>query len=158
MSVSFMKARSLRSIVRIDQDKPRSQHAWQVRIIRTDGSFTRLFSDSKHGGRKGALAAAIKCRDTELKKRPAKSSYEQALQVKANNTSGIVGVRRGVRKVRRGKKVWSYDVWVATGTPISGAPSKTRYFSIEALGERKAKAAAIAQRKEWEKSLLASVD
>lgn len=152
-----MKARSLRSIVRIDQDKPRSQHAWQVRIIRRDGSFTRLFSDSKHGGRKAALAAAIKCRDAELKRRPAKTSYEQALQLKANNTSGIVGVRRGVRKVRRGKKVWSYDVWVATGTPISGQPSKTRYFSVEALGERKAKAAAIAQRKEWERSLRASL-
>jgi len=148
-----MKARSLRSIVRIDQDKPRSQHAWQVRIIRTDGSFTQLFSDSKYGGRKAALAAAIKCRDVELKKRPVKSSYEQALKVKANNTSGIVGVRRGVRKVRRGKKVWSYDVWVATGTPVAGGPSKTRYFSVAALGVRKAKEAALAQRKAWERGL-----
>jgi hypothetical protein len=152
-----MKARSLRSIVRIDQDKPRSQHAWQVRIIRKEGSFTRLFSDSKHGGRRGALAAATKCRDIELKKRPAKSSYDQALQLKANNSSGIVGVRRGTRKVRRGKKVWSYDVWVATGTPVSGEPSKTRYFSVESMGARKARDAAIAQRKEWEKSLRESL-
>lgn len=99
----------------------------------------------------------MKCRDREVKKRPAMTSYEQAIRPKSSNTSGIVGVRRAVRKVRRGKKVWSYDVWVATGTPVSGGRTKTRYFSVARLGPRKAKAAAMAQRQEWEESLRVSV-
>lgn len=152
-----MKSSRLHCIVRIDVDRPRSQHCWEVKIIRPGNSFHRSFSDSKFGGRRKALEAAMKCRDRELKKRPAMTSYEQAIRPKSSNTSGIVGVRRTVRKVRRGKRVWSYDVWVATGTPVSGGRTKTRYFSIGRLGPRKAKAAAIAQRKEWEDSLRRSV-
>lgn len=153
-----MKPRRLRCIVRIDIDKPRTQHCWEVKIIRPGDSFHRSFSDSRHGGKQKALRAAIACRDEQLALRPAMNSYEQAVRPKKTNKSGIVGVRRTVREVRRGKRVWKYDVWAATGTPTSGGRSKTRYFSINQYGVRKARQMAIAQRKEWEESLRASVE
>ena len=154
---SSMSKKDLTCIVRIDVDKPKHQHCWLVKIVRKGNSFHRSFSDSKFGGRRRALEAAMKCRDKELKKRPAMTAYEQAIRPRATNTSGIVGVRRTKRVVRRGKKTWSYDVWAVTGTPESGGKTKTRYFSTGTVGVKKAKAAAIALRKEWEESLRKSV-
>jgi hypothetical protein len=146
-------------IVRIDVSKPKAQHCWEVKIIRPENSFHRSFSDSKHGGREKAYDAAVKCRDEELKKRPAMNSYEQAIRPKRTNKSGIVGVRHGEKIVRREKKFWTYPAWIATGTPISGGKTKTKYFVISVLGSsRAAKEAAVAQRKEWEESLRKSVE
>ena len=153
-----MSVQDLRCIVRIDVDEPKQQHCWEVKIIRTENSFHRSFSDSKYGSKERALAAAIRCRNKELKKRPAMNAYEQAIRPKITNKSGIVGVRRTKRKVRRGENEWSYDVWAVTGTPESGGKTKTRYFSIDGMGERNAKAAAIALRQEWEESLRVSVE
>jgi len=154
-----MKTRKFHCIVRIDTEKPKKQHCWEVKIIRSGNSFHRTFSDAKYGGRKKALAAAIKSRDTEIKKRPAKSSYEAAKQLKKTNASGLVGVRRGSKTVRRGRKSWTYPAWIATGTPVSGEASKTQYFLVSTFGSSgAAKRAAIARRREWEASLRRSID
>lgn len=157
VNIFNMTGRKHHHINRTGTDAP-TQRGWELKIVRSKKSFYRSFSDSKYGGKARALAAAIRCRDKELKARPIVSSYEQAIRPKATNKSGIVGVRRTKRQVRRGKKAWSYDVWAATGTPESGGKTKTRYFSIAGMGERKAKAAAIALRKEWEQSLRASIE
>jgi hypothetical protein len=86
------------------------------------------------------------------------NSYEQAIRPKTTNRSGIVGVRRGEKVVRRGKKSWKYPCWIATGTPISGGKTKTKYFSVSLYGSSgAAKEAAIRQRRVWERSLKASV-
>jgi hypothetical protein len=155
-----MKPKSdLNCIVRIDVEKPKAQHCWEVKIIRPGNSFHRSFSDSKHGGKDGALIAAMACRDEELKSRPAMNSFEQAIKPKVTNRSGIVGVRRGDKVVTRGNKFWTYPAWIATGTPVSGGKSKTKYFVISHYGSSAAaKAAAIIQRQMWEKSLKESVE
>lgn len=146
-------------ITRIDVEKPKSQHCWEVKIVRVFDPFHKTFSDSKYGGKEQALAAAIKCRDVELKKRPAMNSYEQAIRPKKTNKSGIVGVRWGKKVVKRGHKVWEYDAWIVTGTPISGGGTKTRYLMPHLFGgKRKAFEAAVSQRQAWEKSLKASVE
>jgi hypothetical protein len=152
-----MKYGAMRCIVRIDVEKPRQQHCWEVKIIRPGNSFHQSFSDSKCGGKRAALVAAKKCRDIELKKRPAMTGYDQALVLKPTNKSGIAGVRKTVRVVRRGKKKWSYDVWAATGTPKTGERTNTRYFSVNKLGNKGARLAAIAQRAEWVDSLRKSL-
>lgn len=149
----------LHCIVRIDVEKPKAQHCWEVKIIRPENSFHRSFSDSKFGGKDGALVAAKNCRDVELRLRPALNAYEQAIRPKITNKSGIVGVRRGEKVVSRGTKTWSYPAWIATGTPFSGGKTKTKYFAISQYGSSAAaKAAAISQRRAWEKSLKASVE
>ena len=150
---------NLHCIVRIDVEKPKTQHCWEVKIIRPRNSFHRSFSDTKYGGKDGALKAALKCRDTELKKRPAMNSYEQAMRPKITNQSGIVGVREGDRIVRRGSKEWRYPAWIATGTPISGGKTTTRYFvKAHFRSDKATKTAAIEQRQVWEKSLKESVE
>jgi hypothetical protein len=151
-----MPHRNLHCIVRIDV--PKKQHCWEVKIIRPTNSFHRSFSDSKYGGKERALTAALECRDQELKMRPPLNAFEQAIRPKKNNRSGIVGVRRTKRVVRRGDKSWIYDVWAVTGTPVSGGKSKTRYFSIDGMGEKNARAAAVALRREWEEGLRESVE
>jgi hypothetical protein len=146
-------------IARIDAEKSR-QHCWEVKIVRTpaENSFHRSFADKKYGGKTAALAAAIKCRDEEIKSRPALNSYEQAIRPKKNNKSGIVGVREGLKIVTRGAKSWQYPAWVVTGTPVAGGKTKTKYFVIAVHGKRAAKALAIEQRREWEESLRESVE
>jgi hypothetical protein len=149
-----------KNIARIDADKSH-QHCWEVKIVRVpaENSFHRSFSDAKYGGKQAALAAAIKCRDEELKTRPPLNAYQQAIKPKRTNKSGIVGVRRGVKSVRRGNKLWEYDAWVVTGTPGSGGKTKTKYFVLHVHGGSiAAKALAIEQRKEWEESLRKSVE
>ncbi|MCR6655745.1 MAG: hypothetical protein NVV63_07995 [Opitutus sp.] len=148
------------NITRIDVEKPHSQHCWEVKIVRKHGeSFHKSFSDSKHGGKNGALAAAIRCRDEEIKKRPALNSFEQAIRLKKSNRSGTVGVRLGTKVVRRGTSEWVYPGYVVTGTPVSGGKPKTKYFTFKSYGsEKAAKAAALGQRRAWEKSLKASVE
>lgn len=155
----MMKVLPRRHIVRIDVDKPKKQHCWEVKIIRTSGVFHQSFSDAVHGGKEQAFAAAIKCRDEELKKRPALNSYEQAIRPKKTNKSGIAGVRKGDRIAKRGKKVYLYPAWIVTGTPVSGGKTKTKYFVISVIGSnREARKMALAQRKEWEDSLRRSVE
>ena len=154
--VGGMKSGAMRCIVRIDAEKPKNQHCWEVKIIRSGNSFHQSFSDSKYGGKRAALLAAKKRRDVELKKRPAMTGYDQAMTLKATNKSGIAGVRKTVRVVRRGKRKWTYEVWAATGTPRSGGRTNTRYFSINKLGNKGARLAAITQRAAWLESLRLS--
>lgn len=154
-----MNNRPQQHIVRIDVDKPKKQHCWEVKIIRASGVFHKSFSDAVWGGKASALEAALKCRDSELKNRPALNSYEQAIKPKATNKSGIVGVRKCLKIVKRGTKVYEYPAWAVTGTPISGGKTKTKYFVISVIGSSKlAKEMAIEQRREWEESLKKSVE
>lgn len=154
-----MKTTRVQHIVRIDVEKPKKQHCWEVKIIRASGIFHKSFSDAIWGSKELALEAALKCRDEELKKRPALNSYEQAIKPKVTNKSGIVGVRKCLKIVKRGKKVYEYPAWAVTGTPISGGKTKTRYFVISVVGSSKlAKEMAIEQRREWEESLRKSVE
>ncbi len=154
-----MKTSTHPNIVRIDEKKPHQQHSWEVKIVRASGTFRRSFSDSKYEGKAKALTAAIECRDEELKKLPALDSYERAIRPKKTNKSGIVGVRAGEKIARSGKNVYRYPAWIATGTPVAGGKSKTKYFVIAAIGSHKAaKEMAIAQREKWEEALKKSVE
>jgi hypothetical protein len=154
-----MTRQSLKNISRIESGKSQKRPTWEVRIVRAGNSFHRSFADAAYGGKKAALAAAIRCRNAELKKRPVTSSYEQAIRPKASNKSGIVGVREGERVARRGRKVWRYSAWIVTGTPVSGGKTTTKYFIKSHFKSNKAaREAAIRQRRAWERSLKASIE
>ena len=78
---------------------------------------------------------------------------ELARRVTARNTSGIPGVRRRVKPLKKaGGKIFNYEVWTATGSPQPGQ-RKTRDFYISKLGEDDAREAAIAQRLRWEAAM-----
>ncbi len=150
----------LRNIVRIKPGKTRHS-CWVVRIVRASPkvSFSKSFSDKKYGGKKAALQAALACRDQKLKAYPLINSKLRSIGTPtASNKSGITGVRRGMKVIKRGKKKWQYPAWIATGTPISGGKTKTAYFVFDVHGgSRAAKAKAVKQRQEWERSLRKSL-
>ena len=125
---------------------------WNVRVIRRGIRITEFFSDKKYGGKAGALSEAMHFRDQtvgELKPIP---RSELARHKTARNTSGIPGVRRRAKPVKRGDKVFEYVVWTASGSPAPGE-RKTRDFYVSKLGEDEAREAAIAQRLRWEKAM-----
>lgn len=70
---------------------------------------------------------------------PPKTNHEQAVRLRRNNQSGISGVRRVEDR--------SGIAWQAT--LLTDAGQKQRRFSVNQYGERRAKALAIAQRRDW---------
>ena len=77
---------------------------------------------------------------------------EVARRLTERNTSGIPGVRRRVKPVKRGGKVFEYTVWTATGSPMPNQ-RRTRDFYVGRLSEDDAREKAIAQRLRWEQQM-----
>ncbi len=145
-----MRTEGLRCITRIVTSGAKKSRGWEVRVIRRGIALTEYFADRRFGGKGGALSEAMHWRDDAVKKlRPIPRS-ELARRVTARNTSGIPGVRRRVKPVRKpGGKILEYEVWTASGSPRPNQ-RKTRDFYISKLGEDDAREAAIAQRLRWE--------
>lgn len=144
---------SLRCITRITINHPKRTRGWQVRVIRRGIGLSEFFADAKHGGRAGALSKAMHFRDEKVKELPILPRSRLLRKPSRRNTSGIVGVRRAVQKIRRGERVHTYVVWTASGTPSPGK-RKTRHFYVtEKLNEDEAREAAIAQRMKWEQAI-----
>jgi hypothetical protein len=111
-----------------------------------DTEYQKVFSLS--GGERKALAQARKWRKEKL--REIQNSPEAANPLKrmqSNNTSGIVGVRRG-------RTAWS-DVWSATWT--ENGTQFHRSFSIEKFGEEEAFRLACQARRDAEKRIYGRV-
>ena len=142
---------STRCITRVVEPAKRTL-GWNVRIIRRGIRITEFFSDKKYGGNAGALSEAMHFRDEKSRELQPLSRVELARRKTARNTSGIPGVRRRAKPVKRGEKVFEYVVWTASGSPAPGV-RKTRDFYVSKLGEDDAREAAIAQRLRWEQEM-----
>jgi hypothetical protein len=148
---SMTPKESLRCITRVVEPAKRTQ-GWNVRVVRRGIRVTEFFSDKKYGGKTGALSEAMHFRDEKVRELKPLARSEIARRKTARNTSGIPGVRRRVKPVKKGDKVFEYVVWTATGSPQPGK-RKTRDFYVGKLGEDDAREAAIAQRLRWEKQM-----
>ena len=145
-------AGKMRCIVRIDIAGLKQTHGWQVRVIRRGIQINEFFSDAKFSGCSEALVEATRFRDKTFNALRPYSRAELARRITIRNSSGIPGVRRRMKPVKRGGKVTEYLVWSASGSP---APNqrKTRDFYVSKLGEDEAREMAIAQRLEWEREM-----
>jgi hypothetical protein len=133
--------------------EPTTTRGWHVRVVRRGIALTEFFSDRKYGGKAGALSEAMHHRDRVVRELRPYSRSELARRPTARNTSGIPGVRRRIKPVKKpGGKVLEYVVWTASGTPLPGQ-RKTRDFYVSKLGEDDAREAAIAQRLHWERQM-----
>ena len=149
--IVMARTEGMHCITRVAEPAKRTL-GWNVRVIRRGIRITEFFSDKKYGGKTGALSEAMHFRDKAVRElRPIPRS-ELARQKSARNTSGIPGVRRRVKPVKRSGKVFEYVVWTASGSPAPGE-RKTRDFYVSKLGEDDAREAAIAQRLRWEKAM-----
>ena len=139
---------STRNITRVAEPAKRTL-GWNVRVIRRGIRITEFFSDKKYGGKAGALSEAMHFRDKTSRELQPVSRSELARRVTKRNTSGIPGVRRAIKRVKRGGRVLEYAVWEATGSPQPNK-RKTIAFPVKKLGEDNAREAAITQRLKWE--------
>lgn len=123
---------------RID-DNSRRTHAWLVQVQRRGHIIIKMFSDSLYSGKQKALTAALAYRDALIAAAsPAEHNLWHRTIVRRNNTSGIPGV--GFYRKANGR-----EKWVAYWIDENGV-RKSRTFSVNMYGMRKAKQHAIAER------------
>ena len=106
----------------------------------------KLFSDSIFGGKRKALAAAREFRDELEAEYPHYSRKQIARKKSERNTSGVVGVRLEKEVAKHIPSKPTYKYWVAQWSPKPGV-RKTRPFSINKYGDKKAYRMALAARK-----------
>lgn len=142
---------NLRGIVRI-ANSPNHKPGWQVKIRRQGEQHHRYFADADYGGKRASLRAAIRHRNKIVKQLPLLTRRERSNIPMKTNSSGIVGVYRRIKAVRRGRRRWDYAVWTASGSPRPHE-RKVKDFYVHMWGERVAKFLAIEQREKWEREM-----
>lgn len=130
-----------KDIARIDQESKRT-YGWYVRVRFNGEMHSKLFSDTKHGGRAPSLLAAIAWRDqTELSL--GKPRTDKHIVTVSNTKTGVIGVRLN-------EKLNRYEVsWVDK----NGKPGKTT-VSISKHGKEKAFQIAYEKRQQKERERL----
>jgi len=132
-----------RNIQRVDNDS-RGDHGWVVTLQRKGAILVKRFSDGVYGGKREALKAAVKHRDSFLAlDRPIDHQIWIRTRLRKNNRSGIPGVVRYEVKNDNAEKVRTY--WIAAWTDEHGA-TRQRKFPVARYGEEHAKELAIAER------------
>jgi len=118
-------------VTRFDIDE-RNTHGFMVRISRCGTKYQRFFSDSKHGGKRKALAAAVACYRDWTESLPAPLSTRDRLTDR--NQTGRVGVYMAVSQDKNGAE---YQAYCATWTDGNKRRRKIN-FSINRYGKKKA--------------------
>ena len=141
------KPRRLHHIQRLDI--PKCMHTWVVQAKRHGQTpVRRRFSDSRYGGKRAALLAAIHFRDTVLTETQRQRYWLwRRHRPRNDNTSGTIGVARYVSHKTVKGKVYKYAAWQAFWNDADGK-RHTREFSVNRYGEDGAKALARRARAE----------
>jgi hypothetical protein len=140
-------SKAMYGISRIDTEQFRT-HAWRVKLVRRGQVYIKNFPDKRFGGKQKALREAKAYRDELLVKHPPISRQEFCSIRRSNNRTGITGVYRYAKSfVLKNGKVKKNWYWEATW-PIGKSQQSHRAFSVNELGEAKAKRLAIATREE----------
>lgn len=135
---SIARSHPLHHIHRIDH-APSHTYAWVVQVQRRGRITLRRFSDGRYGGRRAALAAAIRCRDSLLKNAPERRyALWRRNQKRRNNTSGIVGVGRYVSREHARGRIIERVSWQAFWDGPDGK-RHSRKFSVNLHGEKQAR-------------------
>ncbi|HIG73180.1 MAG TPA: hypothetical protein EYQ24_00965 [Bacteroidetes bacterium] len=120
-----------KGVIRIDSD---STHGWQVRVYRHGKTYSKLFSDRKHGGKEEAFEAAVAYRselEEEVAAMPDAAPRRRLIRRNKNNSTGVVGISRTYKRDRRGIK---HEVYAVSWNPEPGVARGTS-FSIKRYGE-----------------------
>ena len=147
------KANPMRYILRVDKE----HHSWKVAVRRMNTYRHQYFTDSAYGGTAQALVAAMAWRDaTVAELTDVDYAVWRRELMPSRNTSGIVGVSRGLVPKKRGKRIVKFANWTAHWLTASGDRGK-RSFSVNKYGEEGAKALAIQARQEGMESVVRQI-
>ncbi len=136
-----------KSISRIDVNK-KKMHGWYVRVYYKNVMYSKFFSDSRYENSDIALEEALIYRNKLEKKLGKPRSERTVVGLSPRNTSGVVGVRRRIKKSKRGNPK-GYTVYEITWSPEPGKMRRTS-VSVDKYGEDKALQMAIELRKQKE--------
>lgn len=129
-------------IVRVDNDVT-STHSWKVTLKRRGKYLHKYFSDSVHGGKKQALAAAKAHRDRLMAEiSDADYAIWRRNRMQTRNRSGTVGIGRYVKRDTGRERPY----WQAFWHDADGI-RRTCQFGVLKYGERQARALASAARR-----------
>lgn len=118
----------------------------QVALRRNGELFDKRFFEDDCGGEAQALRLAQAWRDRIIATHPAMTLANFCTIVRKNNTSGVPGVNREIKRHRNhGGAVVERIYWVAH-VPMPGIGSRRHSFSVKAFGEDEAKRLAITAR------------
>lgn len=130
----------MKHISRIDQDE-KLNHGWYVRIYYAGQTYSKFFSD-KVGGRKPALAKAIRWRNKMLtwksRQPPVKRDMDEVrllYQEPRNQSTGVTGVTLTWKKMKSGNR-WPYyqtTFFPEQNRAVSRAMSCEKYGWLEAF-------------------------
>ena len=127
--------RALHHITRIDIEpseahpQRHSTHGWQVRVRRAGERISKFFADARHGGRQGALDAAIAHRDPLLASLPDPNATPR----KAWSNTGVVGL--SVREKTTGARA---RLVVQLNWMDADGKRRTASYSVDKWGLRRA--------------------
>lgn len=155
-----------RNIQRMDyvRNNGGQTRGWWVRVKRGEKKFSRLFSDSKFGGKENALLEARKYRDELEKEHGEIQNLGYQTSKSSRNKSGLTGVYKGPKITKRQSgKIYIYQNWIATWIDHNTGKRKNKAFGISKYGEAgalklalKAREEAIAKMSGSEKDLTSS--
>lgn len=107
---------------------------WRVAVVRKGQEFNRLFSSSRHGGKKLALKAAQAWRDHAATHAQAITKAEYVQSIRRNNTSGCPGVYLKIQRKRGAAgQIREFVFWTAC-TPDGITPRQSKSFSVARFG------------------------
>lgn len=131
----------------------RRRHAkygyYQLVVLKRDGRvFQKKFFESRCNGEQATLKLALAWRDTIIAEHAPISMVRFCAIVRSNNTSGVAGVTRQIKKQRRKNgNVYQYPCWDAA-IPLGNGKHRYRSFMISKYGEEGAKQRAIEARQQ----------
>ena len=128
------------AISRIDQEE-RHNHGYYVRVTRNHKTQSKFFADKSNGGKRSALRAA-KLYEAELFERAEANGKKRKQTLSSRNTSGVLGVTRGVWEESGRPAAYWQAAWVG-----SKGERMNRKFSVNKHGEEKARRLAIKARR-----------
>ena len=145
-----------KGISRIDSPQ-KKMHGWYVRVRLKNVTKSKFISDQKNGGKEAALEKAVECRN-QLEQELGKPRTDWVIVGNnPRNRSGIVGVRRAVKKYK-GKDGTIYLNEVYEVSWNAGREKKGRTsVSIAKYGETGAFRRACAIRREKEQQMYGKV-
>lgn len=145
-----------KGISRIDCPQ-RKTVGWYVRVRLKNVTKSKFISDSAHGGREAALERAIECRNRLEEELGKPRTDWVVVGLNPRNKSGVVGVRRIVKKYhRKDGTVHLNEIYQVTwhaGREIRGQAS----VSIAKYGEAGAFRRACAIRRQKEEQMYGKV-
>ena len=127
------------AISRIDQPE-RHNHGYYVRVTRNKKTESKYFPDKSSGGKRAALKAARQYEAELLERMP---ETKMRLKPGPRNTSGVLGVSRGVWEESGRRVAYWQAAWVS-----SDGKRMNKKFSVSKYGETKARSLAVKTRRE----------